>query len=155
MVNCSELRIGNLFHPMTDGGESYYEGLILTVVAILPEKVECSKDLITMFYRNEEEKPIKGYKGRFVGYDFLHPIPLTEEWLLMFGFEIENLVVWWKDQLAINPSKNIRLVGTLKNNSIEIFGQALKRRIFLRSVHQLQNWFYFNTEGQELQLSHT
>jgi hypothetical protein len=83
--------------------------------------------------------------------DGIKPIPLTEEWLLKFGFEIDD--VW------ISKIKNIeynRMIGIdLINNHIflaQYDSHNKFRDVFISKcdyVHQLQN-LYFALTGNEL-----
>ena len=71
----------------------------------------------------------------------LAPIPLTEEWLVKFGFDEisitnDNVRRWIIDgYIAVELEGN---VFTFRNN-----------RLILKSVHQLQN-LYFALTGKEL-----
>lgn len=81
----------------------------------------------------------------------IKPIPLTEEWLVSFGFrrkeKIVNEDVYVKGSLGIFPDYNIVVyyVETCKDGSHTI-------PITLKYVHQLQNLF-FCLCGEELTLS--
>lgn len=77
-----------------------------------------------------------------IGYSFLfNPIPLTEEWLIKFGFEQSKVI------LHIRYSKkNISLITRTDSNVI--YFQDLK----ITSVHQLQN-LYFALCGEELTIT--
>ena len=75
------------------------------------------------------------------------PIPLTEEWLIKFGFEksideywtIDGSSLWW----LLSKSKNVGI--KLMDN--EVFG--VMNRYKIEYVHQLQN-LYFALTGKEL-----
>ena len=75
-------------------------------------------------------------------FDLLEPIPLTEEWLLKFGFK------QWKD--CKRWSSKTVLIYT---NRTELFyyGKA-RTRICIEYVHQLQN-LCFVLAGEELTLT--
>ena len=78
----------------------------------------------------------------FEGYD-PEPIPLTEEWLLRFGFHYTNdewIVLFWV---------NGRVIFTIEHTG-KIFIEA-KTRVHIKYVHQLQN-LYFALSGSELVL---
>ena len=85
-------------------------------------------------------------------YDLIRPIPLTEEWLLRFGFkkyihkpiegEEEKCEEYCIDKLSIVDWG----YGFIMSNA---FAHGL--RIELKSVHQLQN-LYFSLTGTELAL---
>lgn len=73
--------------------------------------------------------------------DDYQPIPLTEEWLLKFGFEkneeeiiFEGLKLWWSDNDGMKSYYHI-------NSEL---------LIYIDHVHQLQN-LYFALTGEELE----
>ena len=71
------------------------------------------------------------------------PIPLTEEWLLKFGFESRKSG-WYK----------IKEFFTVRLNSFELIIHIISKQgsytiARVRSVHQLQN-LYFAVTGEEL-----
>ena len=83
-----------------------------------------------------------GFLGDYDGVNFeiCKPIPLTEEWLLKFGFEKHNKEYWYKDIF----------VG-LDDNSFNLkegIGVYLTDVLY---VHSLQN-IYFALTGEELTL---
>jgi hypothetical protein len=67
------------------------------------------------------------------------PIPLTEEWLLKFGFENWDKNKWIDSNSVLSISKN-------EDNFLCFFNQ---RHIDIFYVHQLQN-LYFAITGEEL-----
>lgn len=69
------------------------------------------------------------------GLKIYDPIPLTEEWLLKFGFEKGSLIYF-------NLNGEIVFKG---DNAFRYFGLTVQ----LKYVHQLQN-LYFALTGQEL-----
>jgi hypothetical protein len=72
------------------------------------------------------------------------PIPLTEEWLLKFGFEhIKNN---WYNIFAVNNTFNVYLFSDNEGFRVEIVSQSIT---VLKYVHQLQN-LYFALTGEEL-----
>lgn len=94
-------------------------------------------------------------------WDKIEPIPLTEEWLLRFGFEKE----------VMSFSKNIDLFGggkklsfsgdylyiidsdkqnTIPTDIITLWNKDVKKQFY---VHQLQN-LYFAITGEELTINH-
>jgi len=70
--------------------------------------------------------------------DYIQPVPITEEWLLRFGFEFR--VVYGNNFWTLN---NI-LIFEDKNGNFE-YSVGLK----IQSIHQLQN-LYFALTGEEL-----
>lgn len=82
------------------------------------------------------------------------PIPLTEEWLLKFGFER------WGSYTHLWKRKSQRLTVTLNQNAIGkhgLYGHGCDYelndmyRVGVQHVHQLQN-LYFALTGKELEL---
>ena len=87
--------------------------------------------------------------------DNIHPIPLTEEWLLKFGFEKDRIMSYFKDcgeykmKISINSFS-----GTIEEDSswfISILTGYGSQPVTLvkQYVHQLQN-LYFALAGEEL-----
>jgi hypothetical protein len=72
-------------------------------------------------------------------YGLVNPIPLTEEWLLNFGF-IKNSTSWtnWEKPTAV---KEVRV--SIHNKYLFYNGRMIK------FIHQLQN-LYFALTGEEL-----
>lgn len=92
--------------------------------------------------------------------DYYKPIPLTEEWLLRFGFKKEELVedgVKWFEMHIINRLRFLTSDFPLKkqfNEEEELWLEDVDCNIFVRDikyVHQLQNLFFALT-GKELEL---
>jgi len=79
--------------------------------------------------------------------EFVNHIPLTEEWLLRFGFEdlyyVEDKFGWIKD--GVNISKYFNFVLMLPNGE---YYDSTK----IKYVHELQN-FYFAITGMELTIN--
>lgn len=83
----------------------------------------------------------------------LQPIPLTEEWLFNFGFEVqetsESLKGFGRDDIdyiflsGITENKNMILIWSIKLNGV---------LTHVEHVHQLQN-LYFALTGEELTLT--
>jgi hypothetical protein len=79
------------------------------------------------------------------------PIPLTEEWLLKFGFE------FYKKQVSLNVGgelfnyavKNEIIIWTDLKTGWTLDGRINRKTHWLNSVHQLQN-LYFALTGEEL-----
>jgi hypothetical protein len=76
------------------------------------------------------------------------PIPLTEEWLVKFGFESDHndLVLFYKQHVLMEASWASRNIRT-----DEKYGWAIYLpNITIQYVHQLQN-LYFALTGEELE----
>ena len=113
-MKANELRIGNYFE---DG-----EGRL------------CSVDVIS---RDSEDTRITAIHGALTTFP-IKPIPLTEEWLLKFGFETKDKVFW--------DAGNFR-VGQDRWGGYDYVNRRVD--IDLKYVHQLQN-LYFCLTGIEL-----
>lgn len=113
-MKASELRIGNWI--MSD------ECGFTTVNGSLIQFLETPKSLVT---------------------GFVEPIPLTEEWLLKFGFEYDGCE--WFDFKSVGISLNNKR-ATQQN------GEYYNQLRFPDYVHQLQN-LYFALTGEELAIN--
>jgi hypothetical protein len=114
-MKSNELRTGNLLNYDTAEGET------------LPTKI----DWQDLKWLSEDEK----------GFNLVHsPIPITEEWLLKFGF-VSNPYkdTYEKMYVVINCNKT--------SGELELYLDALPIDIY--HVHQLQN-LYFALTGEEL-----
>jgi len=78
----------------------------------------------------------------------LNPIPLTEEWLVKFGFQTD-LITWWNDKL-----KELHI--SIGHYAVDRFylctSIGLVHSIQIEYVHQLQNLFYALC-GEELTIN--
>jgi hypothetical protein len=126
MIKANELRIGNLI-------QTKYEGIV-QVININSEKFDYV-DIRKQTYNGIGRYDIKSCT----------PIPLTEEWLIKFGFkkpahswngDIFHLTEW--DEFPLNWA-----VAMDKNGAILV--------LKLKYVHQLQN-LYFALTGKELEV---
>ena len=111
----NELRIGNLFDHMDDG--------ILSI-----EEIKKDSDGFKGYYAVFRNGSIKCHVS------YLQPIPLTEEWLLRFGYTEKDL-----SQGKIIKGRNGGYIITTLSNK-EIF-----------YVHKLQN-LYYELKDNELRL---
>jgi hypothetical protein len=157
-MKANELRIGSL---VLDRG-----GKILTIDRFYGNKIECDvkgmpdKDTLTsipIYYHPLTEE-----------IEYLQPIPLTEEWLIKFGFrkvsvceyelsiKLEKFEDWWdyykeeetsiyvilEDGIMVEVNK----VGVkLKDEDLEVMSFKLPH---IQNVHQLQNLFYSLTNEE-------
>ncbi len=96
---------------------------------------------------------LKTKQGNIINahYDLIKPIPLTEEWLLKFGFVFKKqLGICGQDQwsgMDFYLKDNITLRGNLKKSSTLSLAEYFNCQI--QYVHQLQN-LYFALTGTEL-----
>jgi hypothetical protein len=121
-MKASELGIGNLLQPKKEYHNQFHGAGNVT-------SIEESKFVI-----------LDHYPGKW-----FEPIPLTEEWLLKFGFEHEDDYL----ELQINEHLSIIYVGYL---ALMIDGVIIQvNNTNSDKVHQLQN-LYFALTGEELTL---
>ena len=118
-MKASELRIGNLFKDAKDR--------LCSVDEIYKNIEDCR---ITSIFDCITSHPIK-------------PIPLTEEWLLKFGF------IYTKTELGFNQFRKGILELSITTNGYELF--FTYKWIEIEYVHQLQN-LYFALTNEELTL---
>jgi len=126
-MKASELRIGNLIY--VDSKLRYVFG---TIYKTIQHNCHSKNSTYSENYENECE-----------------PIPLTEEWLLKFGFynsnneySLSNVFFYICFKFYKNGNKKLWI------NSNDV--KYLKNEImFINSVHQLQN-LYFALTGEEL-----
>lgn len=151
MINSRELRIGNLIElPSFNGtGENILADLNYHIFIC---DVNCIRD---------SEHYGKDWAGR--------PIPLTEEWLVKLGFELESTSKWksgYSDIARTDKVYTTNMFGFDSSETIEIdviynIEETELRRIGVRKsvgsktidikyVHTLQN-LYFALTGEELQ----
>lgn len=114
MIQATELRIGNL---VTYKGNYPFDGTFNEEFAGY------------MFSVNDE-------------WDFLEPIPLTEQWLLKFGFEKQG-----NNYFKSGVTLTIDLWE--KKFKYDVFNNEMKHLI-IESVHKLQNLFFVLSAGKEL-----
>lgn len=78
---------------------------------------------------------------------FANPIPLTEEWLIKFGFEEDD------DDYLKSITESLDLQVNIKRNRIVLEGYDGVNFLEIKPqyVHQLQNLFYYLC-GEELQI---
>ena len=85
----------------------------------------------------ESLQEIESYPEKF------KPIPLTEEWLLKFGFEIDNGLDKRYRKENDHIEVGLRYIKSIKVFKLGFIGTEIKY------VHQLQN-LYFALTGEEL-----
>lgn len=84
-------------------------------------------------------------------YDEFEPIPLSEEWLLRFGFQKDDIVDEIDGKLFVIFTLNNSdyFIELWINEQIYRFTDDCNLNIALSSIHQLQNLF-FSLTGEEL-----
>ena len=136
MVKANELRIGSLVNVPNSNQ--------------CPFRIDCIDHLyprgnfgkVGMYQKGfENAHPLTWYLKD------LEPIPLTEEWLLKFGFSkpLNSGSFYWiklsASLLNINPDNGVVCI----NNPI---GEALNKPCLVIHVHQLQNYYYALTDEE-------
>jgi len=125
MIKAKELRLGNNFKDD--------EGNILTCFGVAPVD---DSDQFNIWYGNE--------LGFILLEEEADPIPLTEEWLIKFGFEKTSDNMYWvqPDNFMYFELNNFGIIATFPD-SVADFGKRVN------NVHSLQN-LYFALTGEEL-----
>ena len=115
-----EIRIGNLVE---------YAGKIISIEGIVRK---------TIYHSNGFDQQINGIYAPFI------PIPLTEEWLLKFGFEKKGCN-WELPNFRFHVNKSVNYDGFLFCDGYSVITEKIQH------VHQLQN-LYFALTQKELTL---
>jgi len=125
-MKAEELRIGNIVeYYITDNTDERKEWWEVTKIDV--------HDLESLSQTNDPD---------------YRPIPLTEDWLLMAGFETRgdfNITTFYKGENPITKDYLFSLVW-LKNNPEPFYRNGYHK---IKYVHQLQN-LYFALTGNEL-----
>lgn len=133
MIKANELRIGNLLSWIDDNEIVKVKGFYIT-----------NTIWVEYNYNENETDEID------CQLECLKPIPLTEEWLVKFGFEKDKAhncyVLYEHDTIDLD----LEFSCTLKNVTIGGFCTADEMKN-CKYVHQLQN-LYFALTGEELEL---
>lgn len=145
IVEAKEFRIGNLVLTNNVEYRKLDAGKIACIVAIDSERNFAELKETVKIYHIEDK--YKDTYGQWIKH--LKLIPLTEEWLLKFGFlrhhlDYTNGVIYIKNV----PGTNEFEWGVFPNELGS--GIQIKNRIKLKYVHQLQN-LYFALTGKELE----
>jgi len=135
MIKAKELRIGNFLYRQT--------------LPVIPANF-INKEIISVGKVDEDLFNDK------IDCQFA-PIPLTEEWLLKFGFEKYDEEYWFNPQypsyeICINNPIRFYLPEDIKDESE--YYSTKDSNCVIKYVHQLQNLYHALT-GQELQLTNS
>ncbi len=130
MINIKELRLGNLVYIINRNSEVHLPNEIPFKVLTIGLDVEC------LMYKIN---PVTVEKWNKYYYKDLSPIPLTEEWLLKFGFKQKNGIKCWVNE-------DVEICFETLANYYRLYPRTNK----IKYVHQLQN-LYFALTGSELQ----
>lgn len=151
MIDPKELRIGNLV--------GFYKS----------ELSDLQTGCVDEIARDEEGYVVlvPEFSRRYFSVNGLKPIPLTEEWLLKFGFEREALRNHYDFKLELNRGiegddvyhvlhigfqemgHSLNIERYYNDTRSNIMGLHWKRRQICEYVHQLQN-LYFALTGKDL-----
>lgn len=139
-MKASELRVGNYINFNVDNNPA-------TVIQILVGGISVNNHTL--------EECSQAWGEWLVAEDQIKPIPLTEEWLLKFGFEKRivpgsNGLFDFYNNILLEYSFEISCfwLSNCYQNDHEILIQTQP----LKYVHQLQN-LYFCLTGKELEIS--
>ena len=124
-MKANELRIGNYV-------KSDNLGIICTSVKSLYGFPECTS--------------IVNHSDRVIDLSAIEPIPLTEEWLLKFGFEKESEIHYSK---TVNGITYLYYTGTLGQVRKDIDENKILYLCEPKYIHSLQNVMFALT-GEEL-----
>lgn len=128
MIEPRELRIGNLL--LNDG---------------------CQCEVMHIYGGGYTHCTLKTKQGNEINayYKLINPIPLTENWLLKFGFEADG-VCWNKKGFKIWISSDE------DNDVLNFYHLNDETLTHFNSVHHLQNYYFFMTlmdnKGEELEV---
>ena len=122
MIQANELRIWNLVNSKNDG--------IISITNISEKSVAVSE----------------AHCYNHIPVEFISPIPLTEDWLLIFGFKKRKNrhLFHWENKIVISEYKD-----EFENFFYPKTGYDIRFSNEIKYVHQLQN-LYFALTGAEL-----
>lgn len=124
-MKAKELRIGNII---------YWD---------IPEKIGINHKVISILENSINTIPIS-FSDNLKNYK---PIPLTEDWLLKFGFVYNSSYEYWeKEGLDLTIRQNYKI--NISKMMYSLFCEDVSICIIYH-VHQLQN-LYFALTGEEL-----
>lgn len=121
-MKANELRIGNWVYSAIDS----------------KQPIKVPPIMIAQLSKNEDKE------------HNIKPIPITEDWLLRFGFELNNIRVkfWTEDRY---PQWSLKVLKIKKNNVGDFMLDGFGFFLHIKYIHQLQN-LYFALTGEELKL---
>lgn len=138
-MKATELRIGNYINTINRGGEVHLPDDTVFTIQKLGSKCElCIID----------KKPWEEINLPEIFYYDLSPIPLTEEWLLKFGFNLLGNTISHAC-FGDNPITHDYMIKLIKTDKEWFYKNSYHE---IKYVHQLQN-LYFALTGEELKTS--
>ena len=150
-MKATELRIGNLITITENEKEALFNSLNVVLESDILEVSKIDKDELILIIQdiNDGSEEIEFY------YENVKPIPITEEWLLKFGFEKEaDFFSKEINLIGVITSMDLVIPGTLWDHDTYIMKYTLHRTELLKHfkyIHELQN-FYFALINQELEI---
>jgi len=134
MIEARELRIGNYLQPKEKAMKELWEQEMDIKPKSFGEVTSIDNDEIRLYIDSME---IEFY------YEDIQPIPLTEEWLLKFGFK--------QNSFSLNFENDTRISIYKENNCFiaQIDNTVIKE---IKYVHEWQN-LYFDFTDEELTLN--
>lgn len=170
-MNASELRIGNWIQC----NKSYVNKPVrVTGLSVVDRRYDHTGIYEEFIYLNEHDllkntefnDQFIHYKNGVLSFDDVSPIPLTEEWLLRFGFEKTNETnyrIAWQFDYKNEPSLYLRIVDFEYIATGDYFRGWLVplidgdyfmagNNVHIKHVHTLQN-LYYSLTGQELTIN--
>ena len=144
-MKASELRIGN--YVTIDNNENWEEIKHIPMVVISIKYKEEGNYSISVDMAFEEDLFYNGFSQ----YErFIEPIPLTEEWLLKFGYtkvKVKGEFVLFEKELCVYTIAFSSFANIFIKHTISLVTQLTA----FQYVHQLQNLYYALT-GEELNI---
>lgn len=143
ITNLTELRLNNF---VTASSSLHFEEDDYIKLVTINQFEGC---YYTSIDDNEEIESLGGLG--WVPSHLIYSIPLTEEWLLKFGFKAESIYSNFKLE-DFEISSTVRIIATNERSCFYLAGDIPQSMIIrLEYVHQLQN-LYFSITGEELKL---
>lgn len=151
-MKATELRIGNIVQGGNDP-EMYVHDISLD-------------GSVSLAFIGMSSKQAKNYGLWYYNIKYINPVPLTEEWLLKFGFEkkengwfeiiykvryenaVDNLIAAHDVEISINATSNFVCIC---NTALKEERSISSTKNKVKYVHQLQNLFFALT-GKELKI---
>ena len=137
-MKASELRIGNYVTTINRGGDVHLPTGITEVVGGIGLFTIDLYDYKKHF--TEQVARVEGL-GNIIG------IPLTEEWLLRFGFKMDGIGHWWMNE----EFDFYEFVDRNEDGFMLVIAGEEHKETYVKHVHQLQN-LYFALVGEELKI---
>lgn len=132
MINPKEIRIGNWFKRIDEERDSEFE--------------------------QWDERTWYAIGECILFYEYYEPIPITEEWLVKFGFILIELTVNGTGRTPYFLNENFIIEvyhgesGFVSPKNYNFYYDSGKYIVGLYSIHQLQN-LYFALTGEELTIN--